>query len=256
MGANSTVPGPQGPAGAQGDAGAQGVPGIQGPVGLTGATGAVGAQGPAGPTGAQGAAGATGPQGPAGPTAVSANTPNLARLGTDNLILVPDAASDGNQYARQSAGWARTLPFMGTVAADNAPAGGNGEQLAVSNTAGTALTSGTAANVATLALTAGDWSVAGVVVFTPVSTGPTVLGAGVGTVSATLPTAANVAAGAANKTQYSLSFANAAVQTMQTGITRVNVSATTNVYLTAQGTYSGAGSSLTATGYISARRVR
>lgn len=148
------------------------------------------------------------------------------------------------------------LNLKGATDASNASVGVVGEQLATSITTGVALTSGTTANIGTLALTAGDWTVSGVVVFTPVSTGPTVLGAGVGTTSATLPTAANVAAGTANKTQYSLSFASAAVQTMQTGLMRVSANAATNVYLTAQGTYTGAGSSLTATGYISARRVR
>ena len=42
-----------------------------------------------GPTGAVGATGSTGATGPAGPTSVSANAGNLAKLGTDNLLLVP-----------------------------------------------------------------------------------------------------------------------------------------------------------------------
>ena len=55
-------------------------------------------------------------------------------------------------------------------------------------------------------------------------------------------------------TQYRLSFANAQQQIMQTGITRINIAAAANVFLAAQGTFSGG--TVSATGYISARRVR
>jgi hypothetical protein len=144
-------------------------------------------------------------------------------------------------------------PIRGTVLADNAAAGNIGEQLAASQTTAISLTTAVTANIATIALTPGDWSVSGVVVFTP-SAAPSALAAAIGSTSATLPTAAQVATGTGNMTQYRLTFTSAQPQTMQTGITRVNVSATTNVYLTAQGTF--ASGTLTATGYISARRVR
>jgi hypothetical protein len=81
-----------------------------------------------------------------------------------------------------------------------------------------------------------------------------VLAAAVATASAVLPTSAQIAAGTGNMTQYGLSFTKGVVQTMQTGICRINVSANTNVFLAAQSTFSGG--TLTATGYISARRVR
>jgi hypothetical protein len=53
----------------------------QGGTGPTGATGAAGPQGPIGPQGATG---------PTGPNAVSADANNQAKLGSDNLIYVPD----------------------------------------------------------------------------------------------------------------------------------------------------------------------
>jgi len=74
-GADSTVPGPQGPAGPAGPAGADStVPGPQGPAG---------------------AAGAAGAQGPAGPSAVSADAGQILTLGTDSLILLTITAIDG-----------------------------------------------------------------------------------------------------------------------------------------------------------------
>ena len=74
------------------------------------------------------------------------------------------------------------------------------------------------------------------------------------TVSATLPTVAQVVAGTGNMTQYHATFTSNAVEVMQAGICRINVSANTNVFLVAQGTFSSG--TLSATGYISARRVR
>lgn len=255
--------GATGPSGAQGDVGPVGPTGMQGnpgPAGLQGIPGSQGAIGTVGPTGAQGVQGVTGSQGavgalgPAGPTQVSANAGNLASLGTDSLLYVPDAASNGNFYSRVNAAWGRALPYMGVTDGSNALTGGNGEQLSASVTTAVFMTTNTTVNIATLALTAGDWSVSGVAVFNPVSAAPSALAVAIGTTSATLPTAAQVAAGTGNMTQYHLSFTNGATQTMQTGISRINISAATNVYLTAQGTFSGG--TLSATGYVSARRVR
>jgi Collagen triple helix repeat (20 copies) len=268
-------PGPQGPPGAAGTPGAQGNVGPQGPPGAAGTPGAQGNVGPQGPPGAAGTPGSTGPP---GPTAVSTQAGNLASLGSDNLTYV---GTDTTRYAASNPSGYQTaaqvtaslgpyaltanvvpltggtmtgaLSLRGVADGSNAPAGAVGEQLAASQTTAVSLTTATTANIATLALTAGDWSVSGVVTFTP-SAAPSALGAGVGATSATLPTAAQVAAGTGNMTQYRLSFTSAATQTMQTGITRISVNAATNVYLTAQGTF--ASGTLTATGYISARRVR
>jgi hypothetical protein len=73
----------------RGAVGATGPTGPQGTTGATGSTGSTGPQGAAGPTGPQGTTGATGP---AGPTAISADTGNLATLGSDSLILVPQSS--------------------------------------------------------------------------------------------------------------------------------------------------------------------
>jgi hypothetical protein len=79
---------PQGLAGAQGVQGPAGAQGIQGNPGATGAAGPTGSQGPTGPAGSTGAAG---PTGPPGPTAISTDPGNIATLGSDSLILVPQS---------------------------------------------------------------------------------------------------------------------------------------------------------------------
>jgi hypothetical protein len=289
------VAGPAGPQGPQGDTGPQGLQGpigpggAVGPIGPTGQTGEPGAQGPqgaqgtvggigpAGPQGLQGPAGAVGAQGvqgPPGPTAVSANANNTATLGSDGLIFVPLApggsnanpAMDGTAAAGSASVWSRgdhvhptdtsRQPLKGFADGSNAAAGNAGEQVSVSVTTAVTLTTGVAVNVASLALTAGDWTVSGVIIFNEATnTVPTMLAAAVSMSSAVLPTAAQVAAGTGNMTQYNLTFTKGPItQTMQAGVCRVNVSAATTVYLVAQATFSTAG--LTATGYVSARRVR
>jgi hypothetical protein len=272
-GADSTVAGPAGPAGPQGlqgGAGSQGLQGppgtagIQGPAGSAGAPGVTGSQGPQGPQGVQGI------QGIPGPVAVSADAGNTATLGSDGRVFVPVYPAGSNAVPQMdgvgtggvAATWARSdhvhptdtsrQPIKGTAAADNAVAGNLGEQLATSQTTPVSLTTNVTANVATLALTPGDWVVAGVIIFSPAQ-GPTALAAAVSNTSAALPTAAQICAGNGNMTQYRLTFGNGVTQTMQTGPTRVNVSAPATVYLAAQGTFN---STCTATGYISARRVR
>jgi collagen type II alpha len=197
----------------------------------------------------------------------AASNPAGYQTAAQVAAVLPPASSvapamDGTAAAGAATAWARgdhvhpsdtsRQPIKGTIAADNAAAGNIGEQLAASQTTPVSLTTNVTANIATLMLTPGDWVVAGVVVFTPAQA-PSALAAAVSNASATLPTAAQIAAGTGNMNQFRLTFANGVTQTMQTGPTRVNVSASTSVYLAAQGTFT---STCTATGYISARRVR
>jgi collagen type II alpha len=239
-------PGPQGPAGVMGPqgiqgsngsdgaVGGQGPVGAQGPVGPQGVPGPQGAQGPAGSQGPQGNPGPQGSQGVPGPSAVSANAGNVAKLGTDNLILVP-----------------KNIP--GTVAADNASAGTVGEFLSANNTTGSSLTSATPLNIATLPLTAGDWEVWGVVIFNVSGAGPSSISSSVSSTSATLPTPAQLAVGTGSMTQLRASFPNNQMQTVQTGLCRINISAAANIYLVGQSVFGG---TCTVTGFISARRMR
>lgn len=207
----------QGPPGAQGPQGPQGLVGLQGPVGASGAAGATG---------------------PAGPSAVSANAGNLAKLGTDNLILVPDNA-----------------PRRGVTDGTDAAAGMVGEVISSSVTVGIPLTTLVVKNVTQITLPPGDWAVGGVVIFTPVGTGPNAVISAVGQTSAVLPTDIEVAQGLGMMQQiWASSMPSGKTQTTPTSLIRVNTSVSKTVHLMAQASFGGG--SVNVTGYISARRVR
>jgi hypothetical protein len=211
-----------------------------------------------------------GVQGVPGPTAVSANAGNTATLGTDNLIYVPTLppasnatpTMDGTATVGVATAWARgdhvhpsdtsRMAKVGTTAVGNAAAGEIGEVLSTSVTTGVTLASGTAANVGTLSLTPGDWDVSAQLVFNP-GTNLTIMAAAISLTSATLPTAAQLAAGTGAMQQLRASFAASAAEMLQSGSCRVNVSTTTTVYMVAMVTGTG---TWTGTGFISARRRR
>jgi hypothetical protein len=187
----------------------------------------------------------------------------MAELGSDNLLLVDDAPSDSGYYGRMNAGWgnvvghaggtmAGVLNLVGVTDGSNPPAGMVGEQLSASQATATAIATGTPSNIAQLNLTAGDWTISGIIVFTP-SGAPTSLTAAVNLTSATLPTATQIVAGTAAMTQVRTNFTNAQMQTIASGVVRVSVNQPTSVYLVGQGVFGG---TLTAQGYISARRMR
>jgi hypothetical protein len=230
--------GPQGPKGDAGTIGPQGVPGpagSQGPKGDKGDTGATGSQGLQGVPGAPGSAGATGP---AGPTAVSANAGNLAKLGTDNLIFVPN-----------------TGPIKGVTDGSDAAAGMVGEVLSSSNIGGVALTTNAAMNVTQITLSPGDWNVGGVIIFSPANTGPNSVIAALSQTAATLPSDNDVATGRGIMQQiWASSMPSNKTQTTPTSLMRVNTSTSKTVYLVALAVFGGG--IVTVTGYISARRVR
>ena len=101
-GADSTVPGPKGDQGDPGPPGADStVPGPQGEPGPPGADSTVpGPQGDPGPPGADSTVpGPKGDQGDPGPTAVSIDEGQMAKLGTDGLLLVSNEDVAAAQHA-------------------------------------------------------------------------------------------------------------------------------------------------------------
>ncbi|WP_175803696.1 hypothetical protein [Burkholderia ambifaria] len=135
-----------------------------------------------------------------------------------------------------------TAGILGTTTNDNANAGSVGEYQ--TNTAsGVALTNTVYTNVTTLSLSAGDWDVEGFCAYGGTGTGITASVCGINTVSATNPGGPN------SVTQ----FVNSLSQQV-TWVTRVSLSTTTTVYLGAQANYTGG--SVTASGWMRARRVR
>lgn len=141
-----------------------------------------------------------------------------------------------------------TAGVVGTTTNDNANAGSWGEyQSATGSTTG--MTNASYVDLATLSLTAGDWDVTGVVSFNPA--GSTVVQAMI----AGLSTTANTAPSFPNQTQLNgFSLAAGSANFITSPTVRFSLSATTTVRLGGQANFTT--STLTATGFIRARRVR
>ena len=111
---------------------------------------------------------------------------------------------------------------------------------------GTVLTTATDANIATLALTAGEWDVMAVVQY--VSTG------NMNGYQGGLTTSASAYGAFQTQTRSAVSFNASATIIREVPVQRLRLSASGTVYLRAQATFSSGG--VTATGYIRAERVR
>jgi hypothetical protein len=141
----------------------------------------------------------------------------------------------------------QTVGIVGTTTNNNAQAGSVGEY-ATNTTSGTSLTSGTAANATSVSLTAGDWDVSGEVTYSAgASCVPTIFSQSISTTSAT-------SGGSGAQTIWSTTFGTASTSVMPTPRVRLSLSATTTVYLTANSNFSGG--TMTAAGFIRARRIR
>lgn len=141
----------------------------------------------------------------------------------------------------------------GTATNDAATAGNLGEFLSTTVLAGAAvaLTTATPADVATLALTAGDWDVWGSVVFAcAAGTVATAIAGWIGTASATVPTLPNGGAMA----QLSATFGAGTTLALPVGSSRVSLAAPATMYLSCQSTFTV--STEGAYGFIGARRRR
>lgn len=138
-----------------------------------------------------------------------------------------------------------TAGIVGTTTNDSANAGSVGEYITASGT-GVSLTSGANNTVASISLTAGDWDVWGNVEFTQTGgASSTALVDSISVGSAAIGSAPN-----RGVSQFTTSLPQTLVPPMQ----RVSISTTTSVYLMAVPTFSGG--TMTATGFIAARRVR
>lgn len=138
----------------------------------------------------------------------------------------------------------------GTTTNDDAAAGRVGEYLS-NSASGVSLTHNIAANITSLSLTAGDWDVSSVIVFAPAATTvvPFIEGS-TGTVSATRQT------GLVDRSFFSYPAGNVPANPIAVVLPtkRYSLAATTTIYLVSFQTFST--STMTASGLISARRVR
>ena len=161
----------------------------------------------------------------------------------DNLTAVAQGLSGAQ---------AISAPITGTSTNNDAAAGIVGEFIS-NYTSGVSLTSSVNANCGSISLTAGDWDVEAIVLYTPAaSTSITITTVATNNVSATFPTFGT------NMQSYvqhafhayvpSLSF------TEKTNKTRYSLSGTTTIYCVVYATFTV--STLTAKAVITARRVR
>lgn len=185
-----------------------------------------------------------------GSTPVFGNNPTITGGTIDNAVIGGTTKAAGSFTTVLATGTitpSSIAGIVGTATNDNANAGSFGEFVSAQGLA-VSLTSSTTANITSISLTAGDWDVRGNVEFIPAG-GTTFTQAlsGANTVSATLPAAPSRSLG-------NYTTAAGQGQTLVVPTTRVSIASTTTVYLTAFASFSG--STLTASGFISARRIR
>lgn len=170
----------------------------------------------------------------ASPTAIGSTTPSTGAFTT--------LSSTGNFTPSQTNG------IVGTTTNNNANAGSVGEYV-TANTSNTAMSNAVALNATSVSLTAGDWDVTGVCLFTPQPTTVTsTWTCGVSTTSATRPT---------YDKEWALVIPSGQTQAgQQIGppTVRVSLASTTTVFLVALSNFST--STQTVSGTIRARRVR
>lgn len=143
-----------------------------------------------------------------------------------------------------------TTADVGTVLADNVAAGIIGEYTnkLVTSAAAISLTTATAANVTNMTIAAGDWEIEAHVNFALTAATATAFSAGINTTSATLPVDGSECYSAIITTLLS------DTDTITLDRKRINVNATTTIYLVAKSTFS-AGTE-TVYGALTARRIR
>lgn len=148
-----------------------------------------------------------------------------------------------------------TNTVLGTATNDSAPAGYVGEFVSSQVLQGSAvsLSTGVAANVTSISLTAGDWDVRGVIGFIPgATTNITSVAGGVSSTSATNQSIAN--GGAQQQFGSSGLVPTANSLTLTPLVTRFSLASTTTIFLVANAGFTV--STLGAFGLITARRVR
>lgn len=158
----------------------------------------------------------------------------------DRAVALPDKAG--------------TLAFSeGTTTNDNAATGQTGEFVESTVLVGSSVsvTTATDTNITSISLGAGDWEVWGSIGYTPdTTTLMTTLNASINTVSATQPTAPAGGAFTSNKFTYGAGQP----QIISAGRRRISLSGAGTAYLIARAIFTT--STLTAYGYIGARRIR
>lgn len=163
----------------------------------------------------------------------------------------------GASASLNSLTFSSTSGIIGTTTNDNAAAGSVGEYISSSVPVASAvtLTTGIGKTITSITLTAGDWDVSGMVVFSPSTTSnASYFFAGISTTNNTIPVAGNEnnVSGATN-TGGAGTFGAGIGLMPAVGPTRLSLSGNTSVYLVGQSGFTG---TMSVYGFIGARRAR
>jgi hypothetical protein len=172
-------------------------------------------------------------------------------VGAQTYVWFTDANSSQWVILNNFSGGAY-LPKAGVTDGSNAPAGQIGEVISALVTAAVSLPNATQVNVATLALTPGDWDVQGECWIVVGSAAASIIQASISATSAVLASA--VAMNTARTVNIG-NFATGSTDVLPLGPCRINLSAAATYYLVGYVSSSG-GTGITATGKIWARRAR
>lgn len=185
-----------------------------------------------------------------GATSSAVNSINMASSNTGNNPIIQAVGSDTNVQLQLLGQGTGGVSIQGVASNANASAGNVGEYITsnIPNGSAVSLTNGTAQNITSISVTAGDWDIFGNVTgFIAGVTNPDFI-AWTSLTSATLPNASNYVA------QYLFGTTISAQQGLCVPYLRVSVSSTTTVYLSAYSDFTVG--TVTACGSIFARRVR
>lgn len=182
-------------------------------------------------------------------TVTSANAIITATITAANVVSTQTVASVG-VVATGRIEPATTFGIKGTASNDSANAGSFGEFIStgVSSASSVSLGTGAAVNVASVALTAGDWDVGGNAVFSQSQASTTIYQAGISTVSATRP---------ASEFYSSLGLSTTVARVTNSlilPVTRISVTSSTTTYMIMSCTFSAG--TVRGFGVIQARRMR
>lgn len=186
-------------------------------------------------------------------TASAVNYVNLTNNSTGNKPILAAAGTDTNIILQLSGKGTGGAAVQGTSTNDNSASGYVGEYVSSTILVGSAvsLSTGVSKDVTSISLTAGDWDVWGLVIYNPAGTTTTSsINNWISSTSATVPTAPN---------NGGISFLNIAHTAGQSsgipiGMQRFSLSTTTTIFLSCQAAF--AVSTMSAYGFIGARRVR
>lgn len=152
-------------------------------------------------------------------------------------------------------GAAVAAPRMGVTDGSDAGLGEIGEYIAVPNQTGVQLTTNVPLTICSIDLTPGVWEIWGSGDYQPASTkNLTMIATGISPTQDVMPTLDDIYTGVGVINQIAPSSSNVR-QVLTTGQCRANTATPLTLYLVGQCTFSG-GTTITAMGYICARRVR